>query len=201
MDTIPPISSLTDPRNLLTLATLAGFISIGYYGMIGREPHRRRVLFSLCLMVVPFLPASNLFFPVDFVIAERVLYIPSMGFCMLVAYGAWRITKLTPSTKWTPLTRNMIIFLILMFSMKTLHRNRDWKNNYTLYESGIKTTPNNIRMLTFHATANLVPNREFVLAEKLYRHLLEVEPSYVSGYRNLGELLKRIGKYNESIEV
>ena len=103
--------------------------------------------------------------------------------------------------KMDPLTRNMIIFLILMFSMKTLHRNRDWKNNYTLYESGIKTTPNNIRMLTFHATANLVPNREFVLAEKLYRHLLEVEPSYVSGYRNLGELLKRVGKYNESIEV
>lgn len=38
-------------------------------------------------MVLPFLPASNLFFPVGFVVAERVLYIPSMGFCLLVAYG------------------------------------------------------------------------------------------------------------------
>lgn len=45
------------------------------------------VLQSLGLLVFPFLPASNLFFPVGFVIAERVLYMPSMGFCMLVAYG------------------------------------------------------------------------------------------------------------------
>ncbi|KAF3854543.1 hypothetical protein F7725_022598 [Dissostichus mawsoni] len=35
----------------------------------------------------PFLPATNLFFYVGFVIAERVLYIPSMGFCLLVAVG------------------------------------------------------------------------------------------------------------------
>lgn len=42
---------------------------------------------SLGLVVFPFLPASNLFFPVGFVIAERVLYMPSMGFCMLVGYG------------------------------------------------------------------------------------------------------------------
>ena len=45
------------------------------------------VLMSLSLMILPFLPASNLFFPVGFVLAERVLYIPSMGFCLLVALG------------------------------------------------------------------------------------------------------------------
>jgi len=38
-------------------------------------------------MVFPFIPASNLFFPVGFVVAERVLYVPSMGFCLLVAVG------------------------------------------------------------------------------------------------------------------
>jgi len=42
---------------------------------------------SLALTVFPFIPASNLFFPVGFVVAERVLYAPSMGFCLLVAVG------------------------------------------------------------------------------------------------------------------
>lgn len=42
---------------------------------------------SLSLMILPFIPASNLFFPVGFVIAERILYTPSMGFSMLVALG------------------------------------------------------------------------------------------------------------------
>ena len=38
-------------------------------------------------MVLPFIPASNLFFPVGFVVAERILYTPSFGFCLLVALG------------------------------------------------------------------------------------------------------------------
>ena len=48
---------------------------------------KRMVLFALVLMIIPFIPASNLFFPVGFVIAERVLYMPSMGFCLLVGMG------------------------------------------------------------------------------------------------------------------
>ena len=42
---------------------------------------------SLALLALPFIPASNLFFPVGFVVAERILYAPSMGFCLLVALG------------------------------------------------------------------------------------------------------------------
>ena len=44
-------------------------------------------LLALSWMVIPFLPASNIFFPVGFVVAERVLYLPSMGFSLLVALG------------------------------------------------------------------------------------------------------------------
>lgn len=36
-------------------------------------------------MGVTFLPASGLFFEVGFVLAERVLYLPSLGFCLLLA--------------------------------------------------------------------------------------------------------------------
>ena len=35
--------------------------------------------FSLLTLVLPFLPASNLFFPVGFVAAERTLYTSSIG--------------------------------------------------------------------------------------------------------------------------
>ena len=42
------------------------------------------VLLSLSLMVVPFLPASNLLLRVGFVVAERILYIPrSMVKCTM----------------------------------------------------------------------------------------------------------------------
>ncbi len=44
---------------------------------------------SLAILIFPFIPATNVFFYVGFVIAERVLYMPSMGFCVLVAEGAY----------------------------------------------------------------------------------------------------------------
>jgi len=43
------------------------------------------LIMGYVLMVAPFVPASNLFFPVGFVIAERVLYLPSGGFTVLIA--------------------------------------------------------------------------------------------------------------------
>lgn len=52
-----------------------------------QDYHQTFLLQALSLIVLPFIPASNLFFPVGFVVAERVLYVPSMGFCILVAHG------------------------------------------------------------------------------------------------------------------
>jgi hypothetical protein len=42
------------------------------------------LLFAIGVSVITFLPASNLFFTVGFVVAERVLYLPSLGFCLIV---------------------------------------------------------------------------------------------------------------------
>jgi len=57
-----------------------------------REAAVRARLVALCvsLAVIAFLPASHLFLTVGFVLAERVLYIPSVGFCLLVAIGFQR---------------------------------------------------------------------------------------------------------------
>ena len=41
---------------------------------------------SLAMLIVPFLPASNIFFYVGTVLAERLLYIPSMGYCIYAGY-------------------------------------------------------------------------------------------------------------------
>ena len=48
---------------------------------------------SLALLVVPFLPATNLLVGVGFVLAERVLYLPSAGYCLLVAMGTTILSK------------------------------------------------------------------------------------------------------------
>lgn len=53
----------------------------------------RIILLGLAFVVVPFLPACNLFFRVGFVVAERVLYLSSAGFCMLVLVGIRQLSR------------------------------------------------------------------------------------------------------------
>nr|XP_053643885.1 protein O-mannosyl-transferase Tmtc3-like [Cherax quadricarinatus] len=88
MGTIPLVESFTDLRNLGTLAVFAVLTKLSYHALfVAHRHHAQVVVMSLAFLVLPFLPATNLFFPVGFVVAERVLYMPSMGFCMLVAHG------------------------------------------------------------------------------------------------------------------
>lgn len=68
-----PASNITSPSSSTTRAI--------------RVHLARKLLKTLALTIVPFLPVSNLFFPVGFVIAERVLYLPSIGFLLLFGQG------------------------------------------------------------------------------------------------------------------
>lgn len=99
------------------------------------------VVFSLGLLAIPFLPATNLFFYVGFVIAERVLYIPSMGFCLLVAVGMRSLYVRLRRRSSRAVLVHCAAVLVLLFSVKTVLRNRDWQNEEMLYKSGIYVNP------------------------------------------------------------
>ena len=47
---------------------------------------------ALVLLVIPFIPASNALLPVGYTVADRVAYVPSMGFCL--AFGmVWSVQE------------------------------------------------------------------------------------------------------------
>ena len=78
MGSIPLVETFSDLRNLGTLIFFIFLLSLSLTSLLGwsSKGHRRVTLLGLSLLVVPFLPASNLFLRVGFVVAERILYIP-----------------------------------------------------------------------------------------------------------------------------
>ena len=98
---------------------------------------------SLCLIIIPFLPASNIFFYVGFVVAERILYLPSLGFCLLTAHAIDRITRSRNRSRRRKQAMQMAICCLLLFTyaIKTYDRNNEWKDEISLFKSGIKTSP------------------------------------------------------------
>lgn len=93
---------------------------------------------SLALTVIPFLPATNLFFYVGFVVAERILYIPSLGFCLFVAICIENVFKFfRKSHSLKCLIYVSLLVLLVSFSARTVLRNVDWLSEENLYRSGI----------------------------------------------------------------
>ena len=175
-------------------------VGLAFYGAKGASKQSRILVVGLAMAVVPFLPASNLFFPVGFVVAERVLYLPSMGFCMLVAYGAYTVHKSSSSLIPRTLIKLSVCSLLLLMAVHTVNRNRVWESNLTLYTSGVRCNPENGVMLT-NLGIEHGRLRNYSFAEKLYRTSIQVAPDHSKGYSNLGGLLEALKRYDEAEEV
>lgn len=118
------------------------------------------VLISITLLTLPFLPAANLFFYVGFVVAERILYLPSVGYCLLIGLGLGKLIsvngkvreksgkskhKLSAGEKSrdmrSMLTIAFLVMLISVFCVKTIRRNMDWRDEESLYRSAVGVNP------------------------------------------------------------
>uniref|UniRef100_A0A8C3G4I4 dolichyl-phosphate-mannose--protein mannosyltransferase n=1 Tax=Cyclopterus lumpus TaxID=8103 RepID=A0A8C3G4I4_CYCLU len=223
---IPMVESLGDMRLLATTLLAVVMVALCLHCVFSLQ-ESRQVLVGMLFLVFPFIPASNLFFRVGFVVAERVLYMPSMGYCILVAHGLGRLCSVMGRWGTTVLSVSMLL-LILLFSWKTVQQNHVWLSREALFRSGIQTLPHNakvhynyanflkdigrhqeaihhyttaLRLFPRHASAmnNLgTLTRDPEEAERYYRKALDTNPQHNRALFNLGNLLKSQGKEKEA---
>eukprot|EP00042_Codosiga_hollandica_P039669 m.334527 g.334527 ORF g.334527 m.334527 type:complete len:773 (-) comp55669_c0_seq1:105-2423(-) len=94
------------------------------------------------LAVISFLPASNIFLRVGFVVADRVLYLPSMGYCLLLPVLVHVIiTRCGNHKAVVQALRAVLYIVLLLFVAKTVSRNADWHDSVALWKSGVEKNP------------------------------------------------------------
>ena len=106
---------------------------IQHEAKVDKELFINSLLVSLAITVLPFLPATNLFFYVGFVIAERILYIPSMGYCLLVATGFKILRYYFMSSRGKRIFKGALSLMIILLALRTWRRNFDWQDEESLY--------------------------------------------------------------------
>ncbi|GFY68111.1 protein O-mannosyl-transferase TMTC1 [Trichonephila inaurata madagascariensis] len=183
---IPLVESFWELRNLASLAYLLGLFALVVTAFRLQGMERHRVVLSLSLMIFSFLPASNLLVTVGFVVAERVLYIPSLGFCLLVSHGLQRLMQRGPLI--ASICRAGALLLILFFVVKTMARNNVWSNRETLVRSGLESVPHNAKAHYNYANYKKDVGDKFLAIEH-YRIALRLWPNYYTAHNNLGTLL------------
>jgi len=106
---------------------------------------KRIIAFGILYYFITFSIVSNLFFPIGTNMAERFMFMPSLGFCLIVASLLYELGK-----KWSSSSNESGFKLIafglgvyaLVFSVMTINRNFDWKDNFTLFSKDIKVSKN-----------------------------------------------------------
>ncbi|XP_077034400.1 protein O-mannosyl-transferase TMTC1 isoform X2 [Agelaius phoeniceus] len=225
---IPLVESIWDVRNLATVFLLLVMTLLSLHCIAAfKKLEHKEVLVGLLFLVFPFIPASNLFFRVGFVVAERVLYMPSMGYCILFVHGLKKLS--TWLNKWRITVPTLFALLLLLFSWKTVKQNEIWLSRESLFSSGVKTLPHNakvhynyanflkdqgrnveaiyhyktaLKLYPRHASAlnNLgTLTKDVVEAKDYYRRALQLNPQHNRALFNLGNLLKSQGKKEEAV--
>ncbi|KRZ22824.1 Transmembrane and TPR repeat-containing protein 2, partial [Trichinella pseudospiralis] len=162
-----------------------------------KDPSSEMAFLALLLMVITFIPASNLFFYVGFVVAERVLYLPSVGFCCLVAVGACKLLEIAKRQNRAIFYSVHVILCISLVSLavRSWLRNMDWMDEKSLYSSGVSVCP-------VKALANLanVYAQEGTLekAEQLYKIALNQKSDTSDTWYNYGLFLQNAGRLSEA---
>ena len=127
----PFVTSATDPRFLVPVGSL---LFVGALLWISHKKLSRDLWIALALIVAPLLPVLNLrVFHYEYIVQDRYLYLPSIGFCYLVAILIVRRRE--------PLTAILAGAIIISFAASTIAQNRVWHDAVALWERAVYYSP------------------------------------------------------------
>jgi tetratricopeptide (TPR) repeat protein len=173
----------TLPVALLTLAVIALWIW---------TLRTRRTPWALAgaLYFAAFATTSNVLIPTGTIMGERLAYLPSAGFCLLVALLWFELRKRASTAAWV-----VLAVILCAFGARTVVRNRDWRSNFTLYSAAVRVVPDDSRMQCNLGGAYLDAG-QLDLARQHLQIALQIYPSYPDAAEYLG--LAEIRSGNDS---
>lgn len=123
---------------------------------------------GLNVLIIPFLPASNIFFNVGFVLAERTLYIPSAGYCLLVVIG---LQKISTRFFWPKISLSAYVIFIMLLFTRSWIRSNQWRNEKLLFQSALDVCPLNAKV-HYNIAKNAADAGNITLAKLEYQEAL-----------------------------
>jgi len=110
-------------------------------------------------LLMPLLPASHALLAIGTLVAERLLYTPSGGFCMLRGLYASVVLRVATRQPTRRLLRStflgLLVVVVLMASGRTWLRNRDWSDSDSVSRATARVCPSSAKAQLSLGTAHL----------------------------------------------
>ncbi|MCK4738517.1 MAG: tetratricopeptide repeat protein, partial [Deltaproteobacteria bacterium] len=191
-----PANSIFESKVITSIGVALAFCYLTY--IAGKT--KSKSFIGLLLIFIPLLPVLYIPGLSESVFNERFLYLPSVGFVILLSLGVIRIIKFS-NRKHTIATLTIITVLILTsYSLATIKRNQDWFSGYTLWTDTIKKAPNSA--VAHNNLGNIYLESGLTdKAIKEYMEALRIKPAYEEATYNLATLYHQRGMLDEAIPL
>ena len=204
-----PITEWSDWHAFGSLILLLALVVIAFKGI----KHKTVISFGIFFYAISLAPVSNILFPIGAFMNERFVFVASLGFCVITA---WFLVIKIPQIfkndvrklKFIPV---ILVVIFMLYGFKTVTRNMDWKNDFTLFTTDVKVSVNGAKSncsaggkLIEEATkpGNEAKRTEYLKqAIKYLNHSLEIYPNYGDALLLLGNAWFEYDKNYDSVMV
>lgn len=184
-------TSLLDWRVLASLALILSVLAAAFALV---EKHKA-MAFAIFSYFAILLPVSQII-PHHELLADHYLYLPMMSFGLLAALAADRLAARRETRQFVYAAACVLIFV---FSIMTVLRNNDWKDEFTVWQANYEAVPQSPRAA--YNLANQYLERDASRAEALLREALANDPAYLLSYVTLGQILVSQNRTREAEEL
>ncbi len=194
--------STHDFRFILSLIV---YVGLAYY-VIKNITKKSFLVFGILFFLFGISLYSNILFTIGAAFAERFLFLPSLGFCIAIVILMAKFTsKNKDITKQTfaPISKYILSIIILIFSIMTVNRAADWKDQHTLFGIDVKKAPNSAHLRLWWGLAirdkalkiDNIDQRNNMMKQAIeeFDAGLKIYPQYPDCYEQLGLAWFRLG--------
>lgn len=210
----PIYSSILDPAPLISLIFLLGLLALALYALYrsGRSanPYSRLGAFGVFWFFITLSIESSVI-PIQHVIFEHRLYLPSAGIAMvagaLICHLFERLRRSGVRVGLRLFATVVLIGTVVPLGVAAYRRNALWKDPIALYKDSVKKSPERVPAHTFLGVAYLEKGETHKAIEE-FRTSIRLKPddwvarySLGNAYVDLGEMDRAITEFKTVLEI
>ncbi|UCD83829.1 MAG: tetratricopeptide repeat protein [Deltaproteobacteria bacterium] len=191
----PRAASLIEPAVVISVLIL-GTILAGVVVIFRRVP---TVSFGIMFFFITLLPTSSIV-PLQDVMAEHRLYLPTTGFCLIGGVLLSNLFKARRDRYPRDLTvYSAFVVITLCFTLGVVGRNLLMSNDYELWKDTVKKSSRKARPHNNLGKAYFERNRLDQAIEE-FKEAIRIDPDYADAHNNLGAIYVKKKLLDEAIE-
>ncbi|KKR48822.1 MAG: Conserved hypothetical tpr repeat protein [Microgenomates group bacterium GW2011_GWC1_41_8] len=155
----------------------------------------RSLFFFLAFFFVSLTPFLTPF-RISWVVAERYVYLGSIGIIASVSMGfSWMMKRYS---EYRDVIIGLVVIIVMIFSIRSMVRNSHWKNEDVLWVATVAASPN-----SHNAHNNMgdvyVRQGNYQNAALEFSRAIEIKPDYADAYHNLANAYQRLNNQEQAL--